>query len=79
MPELQLAPGRHSLVKTVSRVLSQAQFLSPAAMRRLNAQLWRHALAAIAEAVLAGFAGVTGRCTPMGRAAMSLDLQQVSK
>jgi hypothetical protein len=41
-------------------------------------QLWRHALAAVAEGVLAGFAGVTGRCTPMGRASMSLDLQQVT-
>jgi hypothetical protein len=41
-------------------------------------QLWRHALAAVAEGVLAGFAGVTGRCTPMGRAGMSLDLQQVT-
>lgn len=41
-------------------------------------QLWRHALAAIAEGVLAGFAGVSGRCTPMGRASMSLDLQQVT-
>ena len=28
--------------------------------------------------MLAGFAGVTGRCTPMGRASMSLDLQQVT-
>ncbi len=30
-------------------------------------QLWRHALAAVAEAVLDGYAGVAGRCTPMGR------------
>ena len=41
-------------------------------------QLWRHALEAVAEAILAGFASVGGRCTPMGRASMSLDLQQAS-
>lgn len=41
-------------------------------------QLWRHALAAVAAAVLQGFASITGRCTPMGRASMSLDLQQVT-
>ena len=40
-------------------------------------QLWRHALGWTAENMLAGFAGVKGRCTNMGRAAMSLDLQQV--
>lgn len=40
-------------------------------------QLWWHALAWAAENVLAGFAGIRGRCTMMGRAAMSLDLQQV--
>ena len=40
-------------------------------------QLWRHALEWTAEKMLAGFAGIRGRCTVMGRAAMSLDLQQV--
>lgn len=41
------------------------------------AQLWRHALNFTAEVVLDGMAkaGAKGRCTQMGRAAMSLDLQ----
>jgi hypothetical protein len=45
----------------------------------LSAQLWRHALTWTAENMLAGFAGIKGRCTIMGRAAMSLDLQQVGR
>lgn len=40
-------------------------------------QLWRHAMNFTAEVVLEGIAkaGSRGKCTPMGRAAMSLDLQ----
>ena len=40
-------------------------------------QLWRHALAFTAEVLLDGIAkaGAKSRCTAMGRAAMSLDLQ----
>jgi hypothetical protein len=38
-------------------------------------QLWRQALEWAAEQILEGFARVKTRCTMMGRAAMSLDLQ----
>jgi hypothetical protein len=43
----------------------------------MAAQLWRHALAFTAEVLLDGIAkaGAKARCTAMGRAAMSLDLQ----
>ena len=47
-------------------------------MPRLHAlQVWRHALQFAAEVTLDGLAhaGQKGRCTMMGRAAMSLDLQ----
>ena len=43
-------------------------------------QVWRHALQFAAEVTLDGIAhaGQKGRCTMMGRAAMSLDLQAVT-
>ena len=43
-------------------------------------QVWRHALQFAAEVTLDGLAhaGQKGRCTMMGRAAMSLDLQAVT-
>ncbi|BDA40427.1 Syndetin [Coccomyxa sp. Obi] len=44
-------------------------------------ELWRHAMHFTAEVVLEGIAkaGAKGKCTAMGRAAMSLDLQAVQK
>ena len=44
-------------------------------------QLWRHAMNFTAEVVLEGIAkaGSRGKCTPMGRAAMSLDLQVIQE
>ena len=43
----------------------------------VGVQLWRHAMNFTAEVVLEGIAkaGSRGKCTPMGRASMSLDLQ----
>ena len=45
----------------------------------VGVQLWRHAMNFTAEVVLEGIAkaGSRGKCTPMGRAAMSLDLQVI--
>ena len=44
-------------------------------------QLWKHAMSFSAEMVLEGIAkaGSRGKCTPMGRAAMSLDLQALQR
>ena len=44
-------------------------------------QLWKHAMSFSAEVVLEGIAkaGSRGKCTPMGRAAMSLDLQALQR
>jgi len=44
-------------------------------------QLWQYGLQFAAEVVLEGLAraGARGRCTVMGRSAMSLDLQVYSK
>ncbi len=43
--------------------------------------VWRHACQHAAEMVLEGIAraGAAGRCTPMGRSAMSLDLQVLQR
>lgn len=38
--------------------------------------MWRHALAAVGEAVLEGFARVKCRCSAIGRNTMSVDLQE---
>ena len=46
-------------------------------LKTLLLQLWQYGLQYMAELVLEGFAraGVKGRCTMMGRSAMSVDLQ----
>ena len=39
-------------------------------------QIWRHAIILTSEAILEGLAKVRGRCTLVGRAQMSADLQE---
>lgn len=47
-----------------------------AAHKRAWAQIWRHAIILTSEAMLEGLSKVKGRCTVVGRAQMSADLQE---
>lgn len=43
-----------------------------------GAQVWRHAAAQLAQAVVAGLARGRGRCTSAGRGSMAADLAELS-